>query len=62
MTSAHTTAESTIEPNASRLLAEILVRYGTLDAFLHQLRREPQDDPTVVLPRIVEPGTHLVHR
>ncbi|WP_327138805.1 hypothetical protein [Nocardia sp. NBC_01327] len=40
---------------ALRLLAEITARYSSLDAFCVQLRRE-LEDPTVVLPRVVEPA------
>lgn len=39
---------------ALRLLAQITARYGSLDAFCVQLRRE-LEDPTVVLPRVEEP-------
>ncbi|MGV9412437.1 hypothetical protein ACWDOP_21215 [Nocardia sp. NPDC003693] len=38
-------------PDAQRLLAEILNRYGSLDAFIDSLRRGA-DRPTTELPRI----------
>ncbi|MGV9408577.1 hypothetical protein ACWDOP_01580 [Nocardia sp. NPDC003693] len=41
------------ESGALRLLTKVLQQYSSLDAFLMQVRRE-LDDPTVVLPRIVE--------
>ncbi|MEU0540776.1 hypothetical protein [Nocardia sp. NPDC005978] len=40
-------------PDAQRLLAEILNRYGTLDAFINSLRHGA-DRPTTELPRITE--------
>ncbi|MGV9833052.1 hypothetical protein ACWDUL_02450 [Nocardia niigatensis] len=45
-----TTASDT-PGGALRLLAAILTRYDTLDAFLAQLHRE-LDDPTQEIPRI----------
>lgn len=48
------TAHATSTDHALRLLAEILARYGSLDAFLAQVRRE-LEEPTVELPRISAP-------
>ncbi|WP_282776338.1 MULTISPECIES: hypothetical protein [unclassified Nocardia] len=46
----------TANTDAQRLLAEILARYGSMQAFFDQLQRE-LDGPTEELPRVTEPVT-----